>query len=419
MSSGQGGWRQLAHPTTRDLFKLTFLDTARGWACGDGGVIITTTNGGANWIAQNTDIGTSIREIFMLDANHGWAISWKEFQDTLTFYGTLILSTMNGGDMWTARDFPVVGQYFHTIIFFDSANGLLGGEGGKIMHTSNGGATWNDAKVDSSLFMNFPVLNLDFYSNRLGFAMGGAQDFAGVIWRTTNGGERWIANGISPEPIYKLHFVDSLNIIGIVGDFDFGASMVRSTDGGQEWQYTYLGIFGQPSTMDFRTAAEGWVPLGNELMVTTDTANTWYVHDTLGLRRIHDLVFVDSITGYAVADSGYIFKYSEDVAGIEDDDFLLQPTFYLLQNYPNPFNPSTTIEFSIPSKKAETAKKGLHTTLRIYDLLGREVATLEDRLMTPGNHQVSFDARQLASGIYLYQLSSGGFVQTRKMLVVK
>ncbi|MBX2992038.1 MAG: T9SS type A sorting domain-containing protein [Bacteroidetes bacterium] len=87
--------------------------------------------------------------------------------------------------------------------------------------------------------------------------------------------------------------------------------------------------------------------------------------------------------------------------------------FALLQNYPNPFNPTTTIRYAIPG--------GTHgrASLRVYDLLGREVATLVNEVKAPGSHQVTWDATGLASGIYLYRLRAGGFAQTRKILLAK
>jgi len=86
--------------------------------------------------------------------------------------------------------------------------------------------------------------------------------------------------------------------------------------------------------------------------------------------------------------------------------------FTLKQNYPNPFNPTTTIEFSIP--KAE------FVNLKIYNLLGQEVATLVSEKLTPGNYKYNWDAGSLASGVYYYKLeSSKGFVKTRKLILLK
>ncbi len=85
--------------------------------------------------------------------------------------------------------------------------------------------------------------------------------------------------------------------------------------------------------------------------------------------------------------------------------------FGLKQNYPNPFNPSTIIGFSVPT--------GSFISLKVYDLLGKEVSTLVSKFLTPGMYEVNFDAGNLASGVYFYQLNAGEFVQTKKLLLQK
>ncbi len=84
----------------------------------------------------------------------------------------------------------------------------------------------------------------------------------------------------------------------------------------------------------------------------------------------------------------------------------------LLQNYPNPFNPVTTIRFTIPPGAA-------HTSLKVFDLLGREVATVVDEELSPGGHSVGFDGSGLASGVYIYRLRWGAGTETRRMVVLR
>ncbi len=85
--------------------------------------------------------------------------------------------------------------------------------------------------------------------------------------------------------------------------------------------------------------------------------------------------------------------------------------YSLKQNYPNPFNPSTKISFSLP--KAGDVK------LIVFDILGREVATLVNGYTGAGNHTVDFNASNLSSGVYLYKIQAGDFTETRKMILMK
>ncbi|MEJ2616292.1 MAG: T9SS type A sorting domain-containing protein, partial [Ignavibacteriaceae bacterium] len=103
------------------------------------------------------------------------------------------------------------------------------------------------------------------------------------------------------------------------------------------------------------------------------------------------------------------FNYS-NIVDVEID--LGLPTeFELSQNYPNPFNPTTTIKYSIP--------KTSYVTLKVYDILGKEVATLLNKDKSAGNYQVKFNASNLPSGVYFYRIKAGSFNQVRKMLLIK
>ncbi len=81
------------------------------------------------------------------------------------------------------------------------------------------------------------------------------------------------------------------------------------------------------------------------------------------------------------------------------------------QNYPNPFNPSTTISWQSPISS--------HQTLKVYDILGNEVATLVDEYREAGRYEIIFDGSGIASGLYIYQLRTDNFLSTKKMLMIK
>ena len=98
------------------------------------------------------------------------------------------------------------------------------------------------------------------------------------------------------------------------------------------------------------------------------------------------------------------------VVSIEDDP-PINKDFYLSQNYPNPFNPTTNISYSISQRS--------FVTLKIYDVLGNEITTLINKEMQSGSYEVEFDASNLPSGIYFYQIRAGAFVDTKKLILLK
>ena len=106
-----------------------------------------------------------------------------------------------------------------------------------------------------------------------------------------------------------------------------------------------------------------------------------------------------------------------DIATV-DDESLIQG-YNLFQNYPNPFNPSTKIKYSIPSVNLRQAQSDIIVTLKIYDILGREVATLVNEEKPAGEYEVEFNAAKHSSGIYFYKLQAGEFISTKKMVLLK
>ncbi len=111
------------------------------------------------------------------------------------------------------------------------------------------------------------------------------------------------------------------------------------------------------------------------------------------------------------ADAFKILLFEENPVIVEEDNFNEIIDFYLAQNYPNPFNPSTKISWQSPV--------GSHQTLKVYDVLGNEVATLVDEYREAGRYEIEFDASGLASAMYLYRIQAGSFVETRKMILLK
>jgi hypothetical protein len=119
-------------------------------------------------------------------------------------------------------------------------------------------------------------------------------------------------------------------------------------------------------------------------------------------------------------DGGDIQMTKAKTTDVSENDNSLITTPFLMQNYPNPFNPSTTIKYAIPIVDAKFAPTA-HVSIKIYDMLGREVATLVDEFKHPGNYSVSFSTYDynFSSGVYFYTLRAGNFSQTKKFVLIK
>jgi hypothetical protein len=151
----------------------------------------------------------------------------------------------------------------------------------------------------------------------------------------------------------------------------------------------FLTYFNGPDKAGIRTKSDGYR----------------VVYISTGLEQITEQPIRDTITVRSLR------WLSENVLVNVDDAYTVPLQFALEQNYPNPFNPVTKISFSIPEKSM--------TTLKIYDILGNEVAVLLSEEKPAGQYEVEFDASKLSSGVYLYKLQSNSLVQTRKMILLK
>lgn len=132
----------------------------------------------------------------------------------------------------------------------------------------------------------------------------------------------------------------------------------------------------------------------------------------------HHLSFTvgESLIGFSNNSStnsytGFWHSYNEGITTNVDDQISFPTEFKLEQNYPNPFNPSTVIKFAVPERSM--------ITLKVYDIIGRDIATLINEEREAGWYEQSFDASKLASGIYIYRLSAGAKVFSKKMMLIK
>jgi photosystem II stability/assembly factor-like uncharacterized protein len=418
-------WKKLQSPVNITLRYLSFVDSLTGWAAGEAGTIIRTTDGGNSWEVQNSTVQTFIMDIFFVDENLGWALTLK---DAFPF-NSVILKTTNGGDEWTAENFPDSSKLIRTIFFFDSLNGFVGGS--YIAQTSDGGNSWVEADIDSNMVSGFPVYKFNFLNRQFGYACGGRIDVAGVVWRTTDYGLNWSAQGISADEVFDIFVFDSLNAMTLSGDPEglYPIADLKTTNAGINWIYEELPFFGLSFRIDFRTYNEGWSASGYKFLLTTNRGETWEEFETPDSAVVYDVQFLDARIGYAVGENGVILKYISP----PDTNVFIPDQFFLYQNYPNPFNSKTVIGFDLSTSG--------NVTLKVYDVLGNMIATLVDEYKPAGSYEIEFNTsfessfrlvRNLASGIYFYQLRIRGseinsplgqaeqeLIQTKKMIYLK
>ena len=407
-----GSWTIHAQPTTRDLAKLSFVNDQQGWVVGEIGTILLTTDGGVTWANQPSPVAHDLVDIDMLDKLNGFALAHETAPEPRDLK-THVLQTSNGGAEWTVR--ATLNHKYNAAAYTDEENGVLVGEEGRILRTVDGARSWNPANIERPDLAPWTIGEVQFLSATFGLAMGGRYDVTGVVWRTQDGGANWTHMRVAGEPVWGAFAFDADNIICVGGDLDYGAGMVMTGEAGESWDYTDLHMWGQAQAVDFRDGMEGWAPLGvaGAYMVSEDGGRNWTSLPAPNGAEMFDVVFTSPDVGYMVGSAGTVLRYTPGggTTGVDELPAARSAEMILFQNTPNPFSQKTEVAFRV-------AAKG-HVTLKVYDLAGREVATLVNEKLEPGNYARTFESGKLASGSYYYKLTMGDREATRKMMVVK
>ena len=164
-----------------------------------------------------------------------------------------------------------------------------------------------------------------------------------------------------------------------------------------------LNLFATSSTGVYASSDTGatWSNVSTGLAVTNGVNCSVVARDKSGSANL----YIGTLNG------AWVRPISEMVTGVAPSKQGLPGHFALEQNYPNPFNPSTMISFSLPTKS--------FVTLKVFDVIGREVTTLASEEKNAGTHQLQWNASSMPSGIYFYRLQAGSFTETKRLIVLK
>jgi photosystem II stability/assembly factor-like uncharacterized protein len=424
----QSGWYQVNSGVTSNLNCIVFPPTATGnfgFVAGENGVLMKTTNGGTNWFSVSPDPNVNFKTIFFLDYSNGWTSGWGS--DSVFVY-----RTTNAGTNWT-KQFTGYDPYnTPKCSFFRNSNkGYIGGgkinfsptsqQSGFDMNTTNGGLNWTKVNGPDNIFaVYFCSLDTGWRST---YWVGGAFKIGDLQW-TTNGGINWDETQVwNLTYFYDIYFCSAIQ--GWATGYCFESSpltvVYRTKNCGYDWDYS---LFLSPAIMYslfFINDHRGWM-CGQEgtIKVSNDTGKTWTNQNSGVTADLKSIKFTDINTGYAAGNNGVILKTTTGGSvGINNQNENIT-NFRLEQNYPNPFNPTTKIKFSISPLSREVGEaRGVSTTLRVYNILGKEITTLVNKSLPAGEYEVTFDARNLPGEIYFYQLRAGDFMETKKMLFLK
>jgi photosystem II stability/assembly factor-like uncharacterized protein len=392
----------------RHFSDVKFINRYTGWTSGNQGTLLKTTNEGLNWVEQNTNTPNKVlKSIYPVNSNVIYIVGYFEtilkstnggdnwiqikngpygtghsyegvfFVNENTGWicgsGSLIFKTTNGGVSFDSVSIPV--GYNYDIYFRNANEGLVCGEAASMYKTTNGGQNWNEIILPVGTQAS-DFLRLSFINNNTGYTQGVGNN---KLYKTTNFGSNW-------DSVARVQGADISNTIFFPNEFTGWSAgsmglMFKTTNGGYNWQPQVL-----PP-----------VP-------TSSYSGLWFYNDSIGWVVGGNTSIHHTING---GNPTYIINSSE----IIND-------FKLYQNYPNPFNPTTIIKFSIPACHSCGSRNPV-VTLKVYDILGREIATLVNEKLKAGTYEIPFSDNKISSGVYFYKLAADEFTETKRMLLIK
>ena len=403
-------WVVQTSGTTMPLYCVKAVDNSVAWAgggtgAGVSGIVLRTINGGSTWTSAGVFAG-DVYTITALDANTAIAANYA-----ITY--TRLLKTTSGGVSWrTVDSIAGVSAFYDNIRMFDVNNGIAQGDpvGGYwvIKKTTDGGNTW--VPVSPAL----PQAGAEGgWQNAMDFV--GTYGWFGTnnsrIYRTSDGGSTWTSASTTFVNSFSVAF-SRLDAGLAGGDLQFD----KSTDAGATWTAVPPGLNTPAVSMWANpNSSEFWMASGPSVLYSPNFGASWSALPPNGCgHQANDLDMVrmgSGLYGWLVGNAGTIVRFRRTAVGVEVITHDIPTVFALSQNYPNPFNPSTTIKYDLP---VDT-----RVTLKVFNIIGQEVATLVNGEQKAGHPSVEWNAGNLASGVYLYRLEAGSFTSVKKLLLLR
>ncbi len=401
LRTGDGGltWETQSKGSTKNFAGVHFLNGSVGIAVGSWGLLERTVDGGSTWIDIPIGFNTVLWGIRVLDTLRAIATGGE-------YYGSgfngLILVSNDGGSSWETQYSIPTGRLFG-IDFASAIHGIVVGDSGVILRTIDSGTTWTRLSSGTNSLL-FAVSLID---SQTSVAVGDN----GTILRTTDAGKTWVKPS-SPVTVSLRGLAFHDDVVVTVGDLGI---ILRSMDRGITWQLvtssTDVYLRGISYSKDLT-----WIAVGYDgtIIHSTDDGLTWKAQRS-GTHWPLYSIWLKGDTGTIVGYDGTILHTNTGgiVTTVERTPEGTQGPnqFVLKQNYPNPFNPSTVIRYQL--SVASQVK------LCIFNLLGQEIATLIDEHKPQGSYSVKWNAERFPSGMYFYRLTAGGFVETKKLVLLK
>ncbi len=452
-----------------NTYVRTIHETHSGYlyAGTSGGGLYRTTDSGVHWfrcskglssVYINTVSSDDHGDVFIGSPDGFYrsideGVSWKQINSGLVNAYTECIGFDSLGNVYAGTDYCLFqyskgnndwvqntlgGGFVRSVVFGTNGIGFATKDGG-VYRTTDGGQTWSRSN-------SFSIFNYSVIINPSGFIFAGiytglirskdsglnwskvgegiidgsvfclsysgqyifAGSFNGCIFRSEDQGDTWvkIQTGSSNSTVFGI----SIHPNGHIFASTYLGGILRSTNNGDSW--SCVGF--QNTFTELAINANGvlFVGSGNGVFQSSDEGATWIPTNSgltnLSVRSIgidsHGYVFIGT-------NEGAVFSSIQSTTSVDQPINALPCRLFLYQNFPNPFNPITLISYEVP--------KVSKVRVTVFDILGRQVATLVDRVQQAGKQQITFDGLGIPSGVYFYRLQIGTNVETKKMMLIR
>lgn len=292
------GWVPQSTPAGVGILQgVSFVDASHGWAVGEGGVIVGTTNGGATWISQTPSSGAyaDFTAVTFASATDGWAIGYD------TDGNNVVVATTNGGATWSPQPLGPTGTTVSQMTFANATDGwAVGANTGAdvVLATTDGGATWHTQYSGLAAF-DGPVT---FVNATDGWAVG----TEGIL-ATTDGGATWTEQDWGTDAQLSAVAFANASDGWAVGFEDGNKVIVATTDGGDTWSTQYSeGAASGLTGVACASASDGWAVGYDGILATTDGGVTWAEQYSGMGGNFNAVAFANASDGWAVGDFGIV-----------------------------------------------------------------------------------------------------------------
>ena len=379
----------------------------------------------ADWVQTN---GMDVFTVYSITGNSNYLFAGTQYSG--------IYRSTNNGLNWTQTSLNNVSVY--GLVF--SGNTTYAGVLGGVYISNDNGNTWNLSPINTNTVFSLAASGNNIFAgtgsgvylstnNGINWVQiglnnkfvgsiitDGSNIFAGTdsygVYNSTNNGANWIQTTLNDKSVYSL---------AIIGNRIFAGTSVYgvyvSTNNGVIWSQTAL------NNQDVWALSIS----GNNLFAGTLNNGGVFLSTNFGMNWIQKnqgFSTVPSVPSLFVYNN-YIFAGTQgynvwrrlisDILSINKISTAVPDGYNLYQNYPNPFNPVTKIKFDI--QKTVVSSKYSVVTLKVFDILGKEIQTLVNEKLEPGTYEVTFVGRNLPSGNYFYKLTAGEYIKTNKMIL--